>query len=67
MYNIITTTAVFKKPNLLVLDKFVDLESSKVNVTIEPFVIKKNHDSILGIFEGKFKIAPDFDEPMEIM
>jgi hypothetical protein len=64
MYNLITTTAVFKKPNLLVLDKIFDLESSKVKVTIEPVPIYKNQDSILGIFEGKFKISPDFDDPI---
>ena len=56
--------ASFSKPNLIILDKPIDFEFSRVRVKIEPLIELKPHKSILGLFKDEFKISDDFDEPL---
>jgi hypothetical protein len=56
--------ASFNKPNLLILDSPIEFEMSRVRVNIEPLTETKPHKSILGLFQDKFKISDNFDEPL---
>ena len=65
MQETLIRNAMFQKPNILILDKPIDLNLSKVHVIIEPVEDEFKTHRILGLFEGQIEISDDFDAPLE--
>ncbi|MDT3738434.1 MAG: DUF2281 domain-containing protein [Candidatus Kapabacteria bacterium] len=65
MSQILSGNAIFKKPNILILDAPLDIDLKRVYVQIQPIIENGKNNSILGMFKGMFEISDDFDEPLE--
>jgi len=66
MEQLLRYKATIRKPNMLILDVPINIDSEVVNVWIEPIKNKVSEKSILGMFQGQIKISDDFDETDEI-